>query len=403
MPDELEAWVEVMHIAFHANRPASVAAAWRRDQGIDYARSIAAVEDGQIVGTYETFGAELTLPGNGCVTVDAISGVTVLPTHHRRGILRRVIRQDLATARERGDAAAILLASEYPIYGRFGFGPATQRADYTIDPSQARFTKPATRRIELVPQQRMREVAPSLFDRFRKTYPGQISRADDLLWDGRVGLRQSPYGPQDRIIRGALSLQENGDPDGYMLFRMDDVRQPYRPGGIVEVAELIALSPDAYLSLWRFACEMDLIGEVRVSGRRTREPLAWLLDNPRTALQLSRLTDFLWVRPLAVPKLLSSRHYTCDAKLIFQVDDLVGLAGGTFVLDANQTGADCRATQQAPAVRLDMGALGALSLGGVPARVLHEAGLIQPEHDGALTTLERLFDSTIEPWCSTFF
>ncbi len=35
----------------------------------------------------------------------------------------RMMALDLAAAKERGDVAATLIAAEYPIYGRFGFGP----------------------------------------------------------------------------------------------------------------------------------------------------------------------------------------------------------------------------------------------------------------------------------------
>jgi predicted acetyltransferase len=402
-PTELETWVDVMHLAFHSNQSATKAADWRREVGVDYQRTLAAVEAGQIVGTYESFPAELTLPGNTCVQTNAISSVTVLPTHHRRGVLTQMITRDLQAARHRGDAAAILLASEYPIYGRFGFGPATQRAEYSIDPSLARFTQPATRRIELVPQERMRATAPGLFDKFRKITPGQIDRHPDIQWDARVGLRQSPYGPQDRIVRCALSIDSDGAPDGYLLLGMEDFRQPYRPSGVVQLAELIALSAEAYLSLWRFVCEMDLIGEIRAGQRRVKEPLAWLLDNPRAALQLARMTDYLWVRPLDVPKLLGSRQYATRGSLVLQIDDPLGLTGGTFRLEAEDESATCQPSSASPDLRMGVHTLGALSLGGVSVRVLHEAGLIEEQRPRALSQAEHMFESPIEPWCSTFF
>ena len=399
-PEELVAWTDAMHLAFHSNQSAQKAAEWRREVGIDYERSLAAVDDGHIVGTYESFPAELTLPGSTCIQTDAISGVTVLPTHHRRGVLTRMISVDLKAARERGDAAAILLASEYPIYGRFGFGPATHRAEYTIDPSLARFTQPATRHIELVTPERMRATAPGLFEQFRKATPGQIDRPEDIHWDVRVGLRQSPYGPQDRIVRCALSLDNHGEADGYLLFRTEEVRKPYRPGGVVDVAELIALSPQAYISLWRFVCEMDLIGEIKAGQRRIREPLTWLLNNPRTAMQVARITDYLWVRPLDVPKLLSTRHYAAAGAITLEVDDPLGPAAGRFLVDADGS---CRATTRSADVRMGISTLGALSLGGVSVRVLHQAGLIEEHSTHGLDQTERMFESPIEPWCSTFF
>ena len=41
-------------------------------------------------------------------------------------------------ARERGEIAAVLTASESMIYGRFGYGPATWRMGCTIEPSARR-------------------------------------------------------------------------------------------------------------------------------------------------------------------------------------------------------------------------------------------------------------------------
>ena len=40
-----------------------------------------------------------------------------------------MIGRDLAASRDRGAVADVLIAAEYPIYGRFGYGPATTRHD----------------------------------------------------------------------------------------------------------------------------------------------------------------------------------------------------------------------------------------------------------------------------------
>ena len=137
--------------------------------------------------------------------------------------------------------------------------------------------------------------------------------------------------------------------------------------------------------------------------RRTQEPLAWLLDNPRTALQLARQTDFLWLRPLDVPKLLAARRYGAEGRLVLAVDDSLGLAGGRFVLEADEAGSQCRPTDASPDVRMGIHTLGALSLGGRAVRVVYEAGLIEELSPGGLDRAERMFEWPIEPWCSTFF
>ncbi|MFD6726512.1 GNAT family N-acetyltransferase, partial [Streptomyces sp. NPDC060131] len=88
-------------------------------------RSLGAFDGDRCVATFRSFDQELTAVGGGLVRADAVSNVTVTATHRRRGLLTRMMAQDLAAAKERGDVVATLIAAEYRIYGRYGFGPAT--------------------------------------------------------------------------------------------------------------------------------------------------------------------------------------------------------------------------------------------------------------------------------------
>lgn len=97
---------------------------------VDLARTLGAYDRGRTVATFRSFRQEVSTVGGGSLTADAITQVTVAPTHRRRGLLSRMMGADLAAARERGDAIATLIAAEYPIYGRFGFGPASSTAEW---------------------------------------------------------------------------------------------------------------------------------------------------------------------------------------------------------------------------------------------------------------------------------
>jgi predicted acetyltransferase len=313
-----------------------------------------------------------------------------------------MITQDLQAARERGEIASILLPSEYPIYGRFGFGPATTRVEYTIDTPAARFTRPAAGQVEFVEPSRLRELAPPVFDRFRKTRPGQIDR-EPVRWDTRLGLRETPWGPRDSVVRCAVHASTAGDVDGYVFYRSEELRVNGRFGTRLDVGELIALATEAYLALWRLCCEMDLVREVHAGMRCPDEPLQWLLDNPRAAVRETRRTDFLWVRTLDTPRFLASRRYLSEERLVVSVRDPLDLSGGRFALEGGPTGATCVATEEAADLTMGMTALGAISLGGQTVLVLGEAGLIDEEQPGALARAERLFRWPITPWCSTAF
>src|SRR5690348_4843368 len=91
---------------------------------LDPARLHAAFEDGALVGSAGAFAFELSVPG-GSLPTAGVTLVAVLPTHRRRGILSRLVRAQVETAREKGDVLAALWASEGAIYGRYGYGVAS--------------------------------------------------------------------------------------------------------------------------------------------------------------------------------------------------------------------------------------------------------------------------------------
>jgi predicted acetyltransferase len=401
--DELVGWVEAMHVAFHSTRSAAAEAAFLRDvRQQDQSRTLAAVDSGRIAGTFFSFPAQLTLPGGSYLTVDAISAVSVLPTYRRRGLLTRMVQTDLRAARERGEAASILIPAEFPIYGRFGFGPATEQALYTLERATVRFTRTAAGSVDLVEPAQLLEVAPGLFDQFRRQHVGQIDRSP-IRWQTHLGVSEAPWNKNEPGPRCVLFTDPAGEPRGYLLYQVEGIWTGHAPAGKLDITELVALTPDAYLGLWRYACEVDLIAELTADRRRTAEPLAWLLDNARAAMRQTLRTDFLWLRPLEVPATLGARRYFTEQRLVLEVTDPLDLCGGRFVLEGGPAGATCRPSQASADLQMSMTALGAITLGGVSLHLLAEAGAIAELTPGALDTAERLFRWPGVPWCSTFF
>jgi predicted N-acetyltransferase YhbS len=108
----------------------------RESKSLPRDRLIAAFDDGSPVGLAGAYDFELTIPG-GALAAPGVTWVGVLPTHRRRGILRELMRRQLNDVHERGEALAILWASEAAIYGRFGYGLAAPSAG--IEADRARF------------------------------------------------------------------------------------------------------------------------------------------------------------------------------------------------------------------------------------------------------------------------
>jgi predicted acetyltransferase len=402
---ELDAWVAAIHVAFHVDRSTAVAdeAAFRRDAlQQDLSRTYAAVDGQHVAGTMFSFPAELALPGGTRLPADAITSATVLPTYRRRGLLTRMLTTDLRAAQDRGDAAAILVAAEFPIYSRFGFGPATEQATYTLRPAQAAFKHAATGRVDLVPAERLRDVAPPIFDQFRRGRPGQIDRSP-IIWDTRLGLRQAPWSSSALPLRCATYTDLDGTVQGYLTYRVDGTWERRLPTGSLEITELVALTPDAYLGLWRYCCDVDLVRQVTAPMRSVDEPLGWLLHDARAAVEQTSRSDLLWLRPLDVPAALSARRYLSEARLVVEVADPLGLCDGRFAIEGGPDGATCHASDASADLSLGLPALGALILGGASPTLLAQAGAIEEQRPGALAVGERLFRWPLMPWCSTFF
>jgi predicted acetyltransferase len=175
-----------------------------------------------------------------------------------------------------------------------------------------------------------------------------------------------------------------------------------RPKGTLSVAELTAATPEAYLRLWRFCCEVDLITGVQAGDRPVHEPLVWSLVDGRSLRQTGRF-DFVWVRVLDVAAALAARNYSGEGRLVIEVTDTLGIAGGRFALEGGPDGATCSATDATAQLTVPVDVLGALYLGGMPARDLAYAGRIDEHVPDAVARADAMFHSPITPWCSTWF
>jgi predicted acetyltransferase len=396
--DEHEPWMDAMAVGF-LSRPVPGTSAWAKPFH-DLARSWAAFDGSRVVGTLRSFAAEVTVPGGAFVPAAALTSVTVTATHRRQGLLRRMIEPDLAASKERGEPVGILIAAEYPIYGRFGYGPATGEVELAVDASVVEFRHERPGHMELVDHATLRKEGPPLYERFRAAQPGTIERSD-RWWD--VQMEIAPR-PGDDPFKGFVGLYRNegGEPEGYVRYTIDAKWDAFRPNATVVVDELLAVTPDAYQRLWRYCCEIDWVATVTAGRRATDEVLPWLVTNGRHVAHRGR-TDFMWLRPLDVPTALTARRYHCHGRLVIDVQDSLGLANGRFAIDGGPDGADCRPTTEAAALTLNVGELGALYLGGPAWATLAAAGRLDVHDHRALATADAMFRSPVAPWCNTIF
>ncbi|WP_030242987.1 GNAT family N-acetyltransferase [Streptomyces sp. NRRL S-455] len=368
-------------------------------------RYLGAFDGGRCVATFRSFDQRLTAVGGAAVPADAISGVTVTATHRRRGLLSRMMARDLAAAKERGDVVATLIAAEYPIYGRYGFGPATWMSEWTVDVPRAgldaRRAGPADGgRIDLVDGEEVRELGPELHERLRRVLPGAVDR-DDLWW--RLATGAVRFDPSWKQPFFAVYRSSSGEVEGMAAYVVEDNwGDGKQPLNTATVKWLSGVTPAAERALWHYLCSIDWVATVKSGWRAPDDLLPHFLPDPRAA-RITSLADWLWVRILDVERALQARTYTGEGTLVLEVAGVDGLTGGRYRLDASADGASCTPTTESADITLGLGDLGALWLGDESVVRLTALGRVREERAGAARKADALLLTSRRPWCPDMF
>ncbi|MFG2977843.1 GNAT family N-acetyltransferase [Streptomyces sp. NPDC048331] len=403
---ELPDWVRTVHTGFLVSPRVTEADITQRAKYCDFSRTHGAFDpdSGRCVAALRSFPQELTVPGGAAVRSTAVSNVGVLPTHRRQGLLTRMMAAEFAAAEARGDALGTLIAAEYPIYGRYGFGPATSLVEWEIDVPRTgldrRLAAPVDGgRIDLVDVEELRRVGPELHERLRAITPGAVDR-NERWWSLATGLEEWSYRPYKDNFHAVYRTAE-GEVAGLAVYSADDHWTDAKlPENTVQVKDLLAVTPQAERALWQFLCSIDWVTKVRTGYRAPDALVPDLLPDPRSA-RVVTAADFLWVRVLDVVRALGARTYEVPGVLVLEVTDGTGPAAGRYRLDAG-TGV-CERTEEAADLRLDVAELGSLYLGGTSAVRLAALGRVTEERPGAAALADAMFRTARSPWCPDIF
>jgi len=339
----------------------------------------------------------ISTPGDATIPVAGITIVGVLPTHRRRGMLRALMREQLADARARGDVAGYLWASEAKIYGRFGYGLASRTASFTLPTEHTSFAEPFEPRgtVRLVDLGEALRVFPALYDRAVSQRAGMIARSP-VWWEMRR-LTDHPTQRQGGPRQLAL-LELDGEPAGYAIYK---VTQDWRGGpsnGHVDVLEAVTPTPEATRELWRWLLDFDWTSEFKADRLPLDHPLYLLLAEPRRA----RLTvsDGVWLRLIDIPAALAARSFAAGGDVVVELADafLPENAGRWRI----GRGAAERVDTQAE-IALDVAGLGSVYLGGFSFADLVRGSRAHELVEGAVERADALFRTGAEPWCAEIF
>lgn len=397
-PSEMGGFVAVMEHAFGFDLKEESREHFINEFELD--RLVGAFDGDQLVGTGGAFTFDLTVPG-GTVGCGGTTVIAVLPTHRRRGVLTDMMRFHLDEVAGRGEPVAALWASEAPIYGRFGYGVATQFFRTKLKRNRLSFPRPPLGggTVRILDLDGAKEILPALYERIRPQRPGFLTRPE-RRWDG-VHFHDPPEWRDGGTSKRWALYEESGEPLGYVLYRQHEKWDEGLAANRVSVGPMHAASPAAEEALWRYLLGIDLVATI---DSWNTDPSSVLPASVADGRRVERaISDGMWVRILDVPAALAARRYQIDGRLVLEVSDpFRGSATGTFVLEGGPAGATCVPTTDAPDIRLGVRELGSVYLGGFSFSEFGRAGLVEGAAD-ALRTADLMFGWHIQPWCPEVF
>ena len=340
-------------------------------------RTFGAYDGDELVGSISAFTFDLTVPGERTLPMAGTTIVAVKPTHRRRGLLRKLMAAHFEDVAARGEPLAGLWASEAPIYGRFGFGWATDFVEAEIATSSRilgeRDPNVATR---MVARETFLSVAPALYDHVRLTEPGTLSRSADW-WEHRRS-------DDDAEDRGGASgnryvVARRGDqPVGYLIYRTKDDYNDGIATGEIRIREILGLDLDAELALWELVFSIDLTTKAKVYARPVDDPLLHVLEDSRVYKR--KVADALYLAVMDVPVALAGRGYSAAGSVNIAITDQH--TAGTYALSVDDAGtATCEPTTEPADLTMESRTLGSVYLGGRRINTMARAGRITGSSD----------------------
>jgi predicted acetyltransferase len=321
----------------------------------------------------------------------------VRPDHRRRGLLTRLLRTIHDQARERGEPFAALWASESPIYGRFGYGPAIPTLELEARRAHIRFSVPApVGDVALVDTATARRELPPIREAVRRERPGLLSRSN-AWWD--TLLDDDPVAERDGAGQRCHALVPGR---GYALYRIAPSWTGGVPDGTVRVRELHATDPEAAAALWAFVTDVDLTSRIVAGARPVDDPVLTMIEDT------ARLTVThgwpLYLRLLDLPAALTARRYATDGQLVLEVTDThLPDNAGRWELVVVDGVATCRRSDHAPVLSLDTRELATVALGGVRVSQLAAAGRIAVHDADAVARFDAMLATPLAPWHEGMF
>lgn len=360
---------------------------------------------GEIVGAAYSFPTRLTLPGGARVRAAAVTGVGVRADATRAGRLTALMRSQLSSARERGDAVAVLHATQTGLYDRFGYGIASRTESVQIAAnSDWRATASSAGQVRMLSRTEAAALLPYLQEQLAGARPGGMTRTS--CWWRRALNPASPSAPgftgsghQGIAVHTGLDAD-----DGFVVWNASAASPGHDWPTEIIIQQLWARSGAAAAGLWRFLSNLDLVDSVVGWSRPLDENLDLMLVDPRHH-RITGRGDDLWLRIIDLSVALTSRSWGSGDPITLRIHDPFPIGTDESISTWRISSGNVNPSRGTlPDLECNISSLAPAFLGDRRPSELVTSGLWTEHTAGAAIRADALFSVPgSAPWSGTWF
>lgn len=250
-----------------------------------------------------------------------LTGVGTFPEYTNQGLMYKLLIQALTNMRERNQSISFLYPYSIPYYRRKGWEIISDKITFEVNDYQLPKNKQVSGEVERV-EIKSKDLKAA-YERFAYQTHGAMIR-NDLAWN-EYWLWDSDD------LTAAIYYNENGQPDGYVLYWIEDE--------VFHIKDMIFINEEARSGLWNFiSAHFSMISKV-VGNIHTDEPLAFLLEDADIKETIS---PYYMARIVDLEQFINQYPFKPDNKeriWTFTLDDpLLSWNQGTFTLRIHPDG-----------------------------------------------------------------
>lgn len=303
--------------------------------------------------------------GKNQLKMGGIAGVATYPEYRRKGFVKELLKEALFQIKDQGMSVSFLHPFSVPFYRKFGWELFTNQMKYILNKSDLIMKHHPSGTIKRLKKEDHSTVLESVYEQYAKQFNGMLVR-ETSWWQKNV------YG--DQFI--AVYYDDTNNASGYFMYSIHNRK--------MTVTEFIALTSNARISLWNFICQHDSMVEQVEMTIFERDPLHFMLKEPRIKAEL---TPYFMARIVDLDSFLAQYDFQwnrIEQSVVLHIEDDLLLDNQKSV--QLHAGKILNAHDTDTGIRLSINTLTAVLFGYQRPRELVLAGLIA----GSETCIEQL-------------